>query len=145
MARPITDKYKDMNKVIKKFEDALKDAILQNKYIVVREICLRNNYSYDYIMELKREMPKSEDPEQKAQGERLAQAIKNIISWQEVICEKKLIIGEGNLAGIIFKLKQHQHGWTDRQQIEHSATDEVIKMIEAKNKMIKEAIDNSDL
>lgn len=145
MARPITDKYKDMNKVIKKFEDALKDAILQNKYIVVREICLRNNYSYDYIMELKREMPKSEDPEQKAQGERLAQAIKNIISWQEVICEKKLIIGEGNLAGVIFKLKQHQHGWTDRQQIEHSATDDIIKMIEAKNKMIKEAIDNSDL
>lgn len=145
MARPITDKYKDMNKVIKKFEDALKDAILQNKYIVVREICLRNNYSYDYIMELKREMPKSENPEQKAQGERLAQAIKNIISWQEVICEKKLIIGEGNLAGVIFKLKQHQHGWTDRQQIVHSATDEVIKMIEAKNKMIKEAIDNSDL
>ncbi len=145
MARPITEKYKNMNKVIKKFEDALKDAILQNKYIVVREICLRNNYSYDYIMELKREMPKSENPEQKAQGERLAQAIKNIISWQEVICEKKLIIGEGNLAGVIFKLKQHQHGWTDRQQIEHSATDEVIKMIEAKNKMIKEAIDNSDL
>lgn len=145
MARPITDKYKDMNKVIKKFEDALKDAIQQNKYIVVREICLRNNYSYDYIMELKREMPKSENPEQKAQGERLAQAIKNIISWQEVICEKKLIIGEGNLAGVIFKLKQHQHGWTDRQQIEHSATDDIIKMIEAKNKMIKEAIDNSDL
>lgn len=145
MARPITEKYKNMNKVIKKFEDALKDAILQNKYIVVREICLKNNYSYDYIMELKREMPKSENPEQKAQGERLAQAIKNIISWQEVICEKKLIIGEGNLAGVIFKLKQHQHGWTDRQQIEHSATDEVIKMIEAKNKMIKEAIDNSDL
>ena len=104
MARPITEKYKNMNKVIKKFEDALKDAILQNKYIVVREICLRNNYSYDYIMELKREMPKSENPEQKAQGERLAQAIKNIISWQEVICEKKLIIGEGNLAGVIFKL-----------------------------------------
>lgn len=145
MARPITEKYKNMNKVIKKFEDALKDAILQNKYIVVREICLRNNYSYDYIMELKREMPKSENPEQKAQGERLAQAIKNIISWQEVICEKKLIIGEGNLAGVIFKLKQHQHGWTDRQQIEHSATDDIIKMIEAKNKMIKEAIDNSDL
>ena len=145
MARPITEKYKNMNKVIKKFEDALKDAILQNKYIVVREICLRNNYSYDYIMELKREMPKSENPEQKAQGERLAQAIKNIISWQEVICEKKLIIGEGNLAGVIFKLNQHQHGWTDRQQIEHSATDDIIKMIEAKNKMIKEAIDNSDL
>lgn len=145
MAHPITEKYKDMNKVIKKFEDALKDAILQNKYIVVREICLRNNYSYDYIMELKREMPKSEDPKRKAQGERLAQAIKNIISWQEVICEKKLIIGEGNLAGVIFKLKQHQHGWTDRQQIEHSATDDIIKMIEAKNKMIKEAIDNSDL
>ena len=145
MARPTTEKYKNMNKVIKKFEDALKDAILQNKYIVVREICLRNNYSYDYIMELKREMPKSENPEQKAQGERLAQAIKNIISWQEVICEKKLIIGEGNLAGVIFKLKQHQHGWTDRQQIEHSATDDIIKMIEAKNKMIKEAIDNSDL
>lgn len=145
MARPITDKYKNMDKVIKKFEDALKDAIQQNKYIVVREICLRNNYSYDYIMELKREMPKSENPEQKAQGERLAQAIKNIISWQEVICEKKLIIGEGNLAGVIFKLKQHQHGWTDRQQIEHSATDDIIKMIEAKNKMIKEAIDNSDL
>lgn len=145
MARPTTEKYKNMNKVIKKFEDALEDAILQNKYIVVREICLKNNYSYDYIMELKREMPKSENPEQKAQGERLAQAIKNIISWQEVICEKKLIIGEGNLAGVIFKLKQHQHGWTDRQQIEHSATDDIIKMIEAKNKMIKEAIDNSDL
>lgn len=145
MAHPITEKYKNMNKVIKKFEDALKDAIQQNKYIVVREICLKNNYSYDYIMELKREMPKSENPERKAQGERLAQAIKNIISWQEVICEKKLIIGEGNLAGVIFKLKQHQHGWTDRQQIEHSATDDIIKMIEAKNKMIKEAIDNSDL
>lgn len=145
MAHPITDKYKNMNKVAKKFEDALKDAIEQNKYLVVREICLKNNYSYDYIMELKRELPKSEDPKRREAGERLAQAIKNIISWQEVICEKKLIIGEGNLAGIIFKLKQHQHGWTDRQQVEHSATDDIIKMIEAKNKMIKEAIDNSDL
>lgn len=118
MAHPITDKYKNMNKVAKKFEDALKDAIEQNKYLVVREICLKNNYSYDYIMELKRELPKSEDPQRRAAGERLAQAIKNIISWQEVICEKKLIIGEGNLAGIIFKLKQPQHGWSDKQQIE---------------------------
>ena len=145
MAHPITDKYKNMNKVIKKFEDALKEAIENKKYIIIKEICLTNNYSYDYIMELKREMPKSEDPERKEQGERLAQAIKNIIDWQEVLLEQMLITGNGSPAGIIFKLKQHQHGWTDRQQIEHSATDEVIKMIEAKNKMIKEAIDNSDL
>ena len=145
MAHPITDKYKNMNKVIKKFEDALKEAIENKKYIIIKEICLTNNYSYDYIMELKREMPKSEDPERKRQGERLSQAIKNIIDWQEVVLEQMLITGNGSPAGIIFKLKQHQHGWTDRQQIEHSATDEVIKMIEAKNKMIKEAIDNSDL
>lgn len=145
MAHPITDKYKNMNIVIKKFEDALKEAIENKKYIIIKEICLTNNYSYDYIMELKREMPKSEDPERKKQGERLAQAIKNIIDWQEVLLEQMLITGNGSPAGIIFKLKQHQHGWTDRQQIEHSATDEVIKMIEAKNKMIKEAIDNSDL
>lgn len=145
MAHPITDKYKNMNKVIKKFEDALKEAIENKKYIIIKEICLTNNYSYDYIMELKREMPKSEDPERKEQGERLAQAIKNIIDWQEVLLEQMLITGNGSPAGIIFKLKQHQHGWTDRQEIEHSATDEVIKMIEAKNKMIKEAIDNSDL
>lgn len=145
MARPITEKFKDINKIAKIFENALKDAILQNKYIVVKEICLRNNLPYDYILELKRELPQSEDAERREAGVRLSQSIKNIISWQEVICEKKLIIGEGNLAGVIFKLKQHQHGWTDRQQIEHSATDEVIKMIEAKNKMIKEAIDNSDL
>ena len=145
MAHPITDKYKNMNKVIKKFEDALKEAIENKKYIIIKEICLTNNYSYDYIMELKREMPKSEDPERKKQGERLAQAIKNIIDWQEVLLEQMLITGNGSPAGIIFKLKQHQHGWTDRQEIEHSATDEVIKMIEAKNKMIKEAINNSDL
>lgn len=145
MAHPITDKYKNMNKVIKKFEDALKEAIENKKYIIIKEICLTNNYSYDYIMELKREMPKSEDPERKEQGERLAQAIKNIIDWQEVLLEQMLITGNGSPAGIIFKLKQHQHGWTDRQEIEHSATDEVIKMIEAKNKMIKEAINNSDL
>lgn len=145
MAHPITEKYKNMNKVIKKFEDALKEAIENKKYIIIKEICLTNNYSYDYIMELKREMPKSEDPERKEQGERLAQAIKNIIDWQEVLLEQMLITGNGSPAGIIFKLKQHQHGWTDRQEIEHSATDEVIKMIEAKNKMIKEAINNSDL
>lgn len=145
MAHPITDKYKNMNKVIKKFEDALKEAIENKKYIIIKEICLTNNYSYDYIMELKREMPKSEDPERKEQGKRLSQAIKNIIDWQEVLLEQMLITGNGSPAGIIFKLKQPQHGWTDRQEIAHSATDEVIKMIEAKNKMIKEAINNSDL
>ena len=145
MARPTTEKYKNMNKVIKKFEDALEEAIDKRSYPIVKEICLKNNYSYDYIMELKREMPKSENPKRKAQGERLSQAIKNIIDGQEAVLENLLITGNGSTAGIIFKLKQHQHGWTDRQQIEHSATDDIIKMIEAKNKMIKEAIDNSDL
>lgn len=118
MAHPITDKYKDMNKVIKKFEDELEQAIKKGAYPIVKEICLKNNYSYDYIMELKREMPKSADAERKAQGERLAQAIKKIIDWQEVVLERMLISGNGSPAGIIFKLKQHQHGWTDKQEIQ---------------------------
>ena len=145
MARPITERFKDINKIAKIFENALEQAIEKGSYPIVKEICLRNKLPYDYIMELKREMPKLENPDRKAQGERLAQSIKKIIDWQEVVLERMLISGNGSPAGIIFKLKQHQHGWTDKQQIEHSATDDIIKMIEAKNKMIKEAIDNSDL
>lgn len=66
-----------------------------------------------------------------------------MVNNQEAFIEDNAINNKIPLAFAIFKLKQL--GWTDRQQVEHSATDDIIKMIEAKNKMIKEAIDNSDL
>ncbi len=148
MAHPITKKYKNIKAIAKKFNNYLKDAMDKGSYPIIKEFCLKNGYSYDYIMELKRELPKLEGEENKERREAgilLAQSLKNIIDWQEVILERMLISGNGSPAGIIFKLKQHQHGWTDRQQIEHSATDDLVKMIEAKNKMIKDAINNSDL
>lgn len=108
------------------------------EYPILYECLIEKGLNPKYVNEINRNAKAKNDYT-------LDDAISMLLLWQEVILEKMLITGNGSPAGIIFKLKQPQHGWTDRQQVEHSATDDIIKMIEAKNKMIKEAIDNSDL
>lgn len=137
MGRPRKAKYENKN-LVRIFETYLQEKINNQQIPIIKECCLQNDLDYDYIMELKRERKLKNDLA-------LSQSIKKILYWKEVICEKLLITGAGNTAGIIFILKQPAHGWTDRQQIDHSASDDLLKAIQERNTAIKEAIENSDL
>lgn len=135
--RPKKPKY-EINSLIKVFDKYLNEKITQGQIPIIKECCLLNNLDYDYVLELRRTHAKDGNME-------LSRSIKKMLYWKEVICEKLLITGAGNTAGIIFILKQPAHGWTDRQQIDHSASDDLLKTIIERNKAIKEAIENSDL
>lgn len=113
-------------------------------YPTVPDFCRKNKIHKQRLYEFAGDKSLNKDDLGKEPlGKYFSDALKRMSNNQEAFIEDNAVNNKIPLVFAIFKLKQL--GWTDRQQIEHSATDDIIKMIEAKNKMIKEAIDNSDL
>lgn len=71
---------------------------------IMKECCLKNGWSYDYIYELSRDNPE------------LREAVKELTGWKEVVLEQGMLYGTIKPGAAIFSLKQL--GWKDNQSIE---------------------------
>ena len=119
MARPKSNKYKikDMVKIINEYTDntTLPDIP------ILKEICVENDWNYDYIMKLQRN------------NDELRQSIKRLLMKKEVLLEKGMTGGQLVASASIFSLKQL--GWRDEAKIEileqEAEEDELSKAIKS--------------
>ena len=117
MARPKSNKYKikDMVKKINEYTDNTKLPDIPN----LKEICVENDWNYDYIMKLQRN------------NDELRQSIKRLLMKKEVLLEKGMTGGQLVASASIFSLKQL--GWRDEAKIEileqEAEEDELSKAI----------------
>ena len=130
--RPKKAKYKT-NYMVKKIEEYIADCNVDGTHLmpngqrkpvrvpILKECCLRNQWNYDWIMQMQRE------------DEELSDAIHTLLGWKEVILEQGMLTGVLRPGAAIFSLKQL--GWTDRQDIKLQKTetvedDELTKALE---------------
>lgn len=117
MARPKSNKYKikDMVKKINEYTDNTKLPDIP----ILKEICVENDWNYDYIMKLQRN------------NDELRQSIKRLLMKKEVLLEKGMTGGQLVASASIFSLKQL--GWRDEAKIEileqEAEEDELSKAI----------------
>ena len=132
MARPKTPKY-EIPYMIAQIEKYLMDCNVdgsqhtktgQRKPLripIMKECCLKNGWNPIYVDELARE------------NEDLSIAVKELISWKEVLLEQGMLYGTIKHGAAIFSLKQL--GWRDNSQItfnkgEDVEDDELTKSLE---------------
>lgn len=84
--------------------------IKNKEYPILYECLIEKGLNPKYVNEINRQ-------EKLKNNFLLDDTIAVLIMWQEVILEKMLITCNGSPAGVIFKLKQSQHGWTDKTDI----------------------------
>jgi len=86
--------------------EQLEDFVINHDYPLVKEFLLGRNDlpSFDYLLE----MIKGND--------NLHHAYKKAIDKQETYIERGALHGELNPTFAIFKLKQHQFGWKDKNE-----------------------------
>ena len=119
MARPKSNKYKikDMVKIIIEYTDNTKLPDIP----ILKEICVENDWNYDYIMKLQRN------------NDELRQSIKRLLMKKEVLLEKGMTGGQLVASASIFSLKQL--GWRDEAKIEileqEAEEDELSKAIKS--------------
>lgn len=119
MARPKSNKYKikDMVKIINEYTDNTKLPDIP----ILKEICVENDWNYDYIMKLQRN------------NDELRQSIKRLLMKKEVLLEKGMTGGQLVASASIFSLKQL--GWRDEAKIEileqEAEEDELSKAIKS--------------
>lgn len=119
MARPKTNKYKikEMVQKINNYTDNIKLPDIP----ILKEICVENDWNYDYIMKLQRD------------NEELRQSIKRLLMKKEVLLEKGMTGGQLVASASIFSLKQL--GWRDEAKIEileqETEEDELSKAIKS--------------
>lgn len=86
---------------------------------ILKECCFKNNWNYDYIMQLQRKHPD------------LSQSIKRLLMKKEVVLELGMLSGKLPAAAAIFSLKQM--GWSDRNDLVNVVKhddDELTKSLE---------------
>ncbi len=119
MARPKSNKYriKDMVKKINEYTDNTKLPDIP----ILKEICVENDWNYDYVMQLQRN------------NKELSQSIKRLLMKKEVLLEKGMTGGQLVASASIFSLKQL--GWRDEAKIEileqETEEDELSKAIKS--------------
>lgn len=119
MARPKSNRYKikDMVKKINEYTDNTKLPDIP----ILKEICVENDWNYDYVMQLQRN------------DKELSQSIKRLLMKKEVLLEKGMTGGQLVASASIFSLKQL--GWRDEAKIEileqETEEDELSKAIKS--------------
>jgi hypothetical protein len=122
----------------------LDDFVNNNDYPIVKEFLLNGNNlpTFDHLLEMIKD------------NDTLNHAYKRALNKQEVYIEKGAISGELNPTFSIFKLKQHQFGWKDKQETEFTGPngqplslglDVVIDYGDKPDKMINVTPDNDKL
>ncbi|MFI3228200.1 MAG: hypothetical protein R3Y09_12465 [Clostridia bacterium] len=107
----------DIETMCNKIEEYLQ--ITKKSVPILKECCLINNWSYDYVIELKEK------------NDILSQSVKRIYDQAEVNYEKMAVLGKVAPAWAIFKLKQPVHGWTDKYQVQNDvAINKVNELLE---------------
>lgn len=137
--RPIKYTYEFKAKLLEK----LVKYIDTTEYPTMPDFCVKNSIAKQRVYEFASDKLTEEDRQNQPLGIYFTDCIKRMNDKQEAFLEENGLVERINVPFAIFKLKQL--GWTDRQQIDHSATDEMLKAITERNKAIKEAIENSDL
>lgn len=119
MARPKTNKYK-IKEMVQKINNYTDNTKLPD-IPILKEICVENDWNYDYIMKLQRG------------NEELRQSIKRLLMKKEVLLEKGMTGGQLVASASIFSLKQL--GWRDEAKIEileqETEEDELSKAIKS--------------
>lgn len=100
--RPKKYKAEDIAKRLDKYIEDCEDPMIQ-------EFCLLDGVSKDTIYRLAKECVQ------------LSDTIKKCHAKQEIRTVRKVQAGEMNPTWAIFKMKQRQYGWTDKQEIELDA------------------------
>ena len=130
--QPKKPKYKT-NFMVEKIEEYIADCNVDGTHTypngqrkpvrvpILKECCLRNQWNYDYVMQLQRN------------DDELSDAIHVLLGWKEVILEQGMLTGVFKPGAAIFSLKQL--GWTDHQEIklqkqEVIEDDELTKALE---------------
>lgn len=115
MARPKTDKYKNLIKDIVEYTE-------NTEYPILKELCYQKHYNYDTIMKMQRN------------DEILMQSIKELLYKKEAYLEREGIKGNISQTMAVFTLKQL--GWRDNIEVHNSG---LAKVEELLNKIEEEA------
>lgn len=92
-----------------KVADDLMEYVNKTEDPMIEEFCIaEGNPSKDTLYRLEKE------------NCRISDAIKKCHLKQEIRTVKRVEIGLMNPTWAIFKMKQKQYGWTDKQELEHS-------------------------
>lgn len=138
--KPIKYTYKFKVKLLEKFVKYIDTT----EYPTMPDFCVKNSIAKQRVYDFSTDTNLTEEDRQNQPlGIYYLDCIKRMNDKQEAFLEENGLVERINVPFAIFKLKQL--GWTDKQQIDHSATDEMLKAITERNKAIREAIDNSDL
>lgn len=107
MARPkkYTEEY------LAELAESLEDYIDTTEIPILKEWCYQNGVPSKHVYDF----------------EELSDSIKRLIDKKEAALERKGLQGEVDKTMAIFSLKQL--GWSDKQQVEHSAEEGFIKII----------------
>lgn len=95
------NKYNIADMVVK-IDEYIEKTKAEGKHPILKECCLENDWTYDYVMQLQRE------------HEALSQSIKKLLAWKEVMIERGTLAGDYDKTMAIFILKQPAHGWSDK-------------------------------
>lgn len=96
VGRPKTGKYDNLIKDIKKYTE-------DTEYPILKELCYKKHYNYDYVMQLQRD------------DEELSQSIKELLYKKETFLEKNGVLGNLSNTMAVFSLKQL--GWKDNVEV----------------------------
>ena len=119
MARPRTYNAEDITKALNKYIDETEDPLIQ-------EFVLNYGISIDQLYDIaKRDEEDSKE---------LSLTIKKAIQKQEVFLVRNVSTRKVSEAFGIFRLKQPQHGWTDKQEV---AIDAKVVNFEGSDKLPK--------
>lgn len=129
MAKKATGKY-DINKLCKLLNEYTEATDIP----ILKECCLNNNLSYDYISQLKR---KEIEENPNILDRPLTLAIKRLLDKKEVSLEKMALNGKIDRGMAIFSLKQI--GWKDNPTIE----DDTKNIVGAVNTLIQTMANNT--
>ena len=116
MARPVSGKYVQ-GEMVDKLNDYTDTCIKKKKVPILKEVVVKMNWNYDYVMTLER----------KEGWEELMEAINRLVNTKEYMLERLALDGKITNTMAVFSLKQL--GWKDQQTMDgQSSNNKAIKI-----------------
>lgn len=116
MARPVSGKYVQ-GEMVDKLNDYTDTCIKKKKVPILKEVVVKMNWNYDYVMTLER----------KEGWEELREAINRLVNTKEYMLERLALDGKITNTMAVFSLKQL--GWKDQQTMDvQSSNSKAIKI-----------------
>lgn len=116
MARPVSGKYVQ-GEMVDKLNDYTDTCIKKKKVPILKEVVVKMNWNYDYVMTLER----------KEGWEELREAINRLVNTKEYMLERLALDGKITNTMAVFSLKQL--GWKDQQTMDvQSSNNKALKI-----------------